>query len=429
MDRLNILYLHTHDLGKYCEPYGHAIPMPNMQRLAEGGVLFRQAFCAAPTCSSSRAALQTGQYPHSCGLPGLVNRGFELEHPGRHIVNTLRPAGYHSALLGIQHVRADSTTIGYDEVANASWGDIHNVAADWLASAPQQPFFASVGFVDTHREFAEPGPDEDERYCLPPAPLPDTPETRHDIAAFKASARQLDEKYGIVLDALDKAGLAENTLVICTTDHGIAFPSMKCNLTRHGMGVALVMRGPGGFTGGKVCDALVSQVDIFPTICDLLGIESPEWLQGRSFMPAVRGEADEVNDHIFCEVTWHAAYEPMRSVRTKRHNYIRRFDGRTRPVLPNCDDGPAKSVWVERGWSDQPVAEEQLYDLIFDPNEVNNLAGDPAMAEVLAEMRGLVDGFMLETDDPLLGGPLAPPPGITYNDPDGPSPNDPLITA
>jgi len=383
MNRPNILYLHTHDLGRYCQPYGHAIPMPNMQRLAEGGVVFRQAFCAAPTCSSSRAALLTGQYPHSCGLPGLVNRGFELEHVDRHIVHTLRAAGYHSALIGLQHIRSDSTTIGYDEVANVGWDNIQDAAAEWFASAPHQPFFVSVGFADTHREFAEPGPAEDERYCLPPAPLP----------------------------------------------HGIAFPSMKCNLNQHGMGVALVMRGLGGFTGGQVCDALISHVDVFPTMCDLLGIKSPEWLQGRSFMPVIRGEADEVNEHIYGEVTWHAACEPMRSVRTKRYNYIRRFDGRTRPVLPNCDDGPAKSVWIDSGWRDLPVAEEQLYDLIFDPNEVNNVAVDRAMEDVLDDMRGRVDGFMHETDDPLLGGPLTPPPGVTYNDPDGSSPNDPLITA
>jgi len=425
----NILYLHVHDLGRYCQPYGHAIPMPNMQRLTEDGILFRHAFCAAPTCSSSRGALLTGQYPHSCGLPGLVNRGFELEHVDHHIIHTLRTAGYHSALIGTQHIRRDSATIGYDEILDVREKGAHNAAAQWFASAPQQPFFVSVGFNDTHRGFAEPGPAEDERYCLPPAPLPDTPETRRDIAAFKASARSLDEKYGVVLDALEQAGLADNTLVICTTDHGIAFPWMKCNLNQHGMGVALVMRGPGGFDGGQVCDALISQVDIFPTLCDLLGIDSPEWLQGRSFMPVIRGETGEVNEHIFGEVTWHAAYEPMRSVRTKRYNYIRRFDGRTRPIVLNCDDGPSKQVWLENGWRERAVAEEQLYDLIFDPNEVNNVAGDPAMADVLDDMRGRVDTFMQETDDPLLKGTVATPPGGAYNDPDGLSPNEPLIQA
>ncbi len=87
-----------------------------------------------------------------------------------------------------------------------------------------------------------------------------------------------------MLDALDANGLSENTLVICTTDHGIAFPRMKGNLTDHGIGVMLIMRGPGGFTGGKVYDALVSHIDLYPTICDLLEIEHPSWLQGTSLL-------------------------------------------------------------------------------------------------------------------------------------------------
>src|SRR6266849_3914765 len=153
-----------------------------------------------------------------------------------------------------------------------------------------QPFFLSVGFFETHREFLKPGSIEDANYSLPPAPLPDTPGTRRDMGAFKASARALDQGIGAVLEALDANGLAENTLVICTTDHGIAFPRMKCNLTDHGIGVSLIMRGPGGFTGGQVYDALISHIDIFPTLCDLLQIDPPAWLQGSSFMPLLRGE-------------------------------------------------------------------------------------------------------------------------------------------
>ena len=429
MDRPNVLYLHTHDLGRYCQPYGYAIATPNMQQLAEDGVLFRQAFAAAPTCSPARAALLTGKYPHSCGMLGLVNRGFSLADAGQHIVHTLRKAGYHSALIGTQHVLPDASEIGYDEVNICRKQDRCGRAAEGLAGAPPQPFFLSVGFNDTHRTFPDPGPADDPRYCRPPAPIPDTPETRRDMAGFMAAARGLDEKYGLVLAALDRASLADNTLVICTTDHGIAFPEMKCNLNCHGLGVTLIMRGPGGLEGGRVCDALVSQVDIFPTLCDLIGIDLPEGLQGRSMMPLIRGEADEINEEIFSEVTYHAAYEPMRAVRTRRFNYIRRFGGRRTPVLPNCDDGASKQLWLDHGWKERPVAQEQLYDLVFDPNEANNLAGDPAMSGVLEDMRGRLARFMRETDDPLLSGPVPAPPGATFNDPDGLSPREPLTEA
>jgi N-sulfoglucosamine sulfohydrolase len=428
MDRPNILYIHSHDTGRYIQPYGHNIPTPNMQKLAEQGVLFRQNFCGGPTCSPSRACLVTGMWPHSSGMIGLAHRGFALNDYTQHIVHTLHRAGYFSALAGVQHVAARPETIGYDEVVPTRNHNVEFVApaaVERLNQGLQQPFFLSVGFAETHREYHEPGPAEDERYTLPPAPLPNTPATRRDMAAYKASARILDEGIGAVLDALAANGLAENTLVICTTDHGIAFPGMKCNLTDHGMGVLLIMRGPGGFTGGQVNDAMVSHVDLFPTICELAGIEAPKWLQGTSIMPLIRGERDQIHDAIYGEVTYHAAYEPKRAVRTLRFKYIRRFGDRTSPVLPNCDDSLSKDVWLGGGWGEQEMEMESLYDLVFDPNETHNLASDPAMADTLAEMRARLDRWMAETDDPLLHGPVPAPSGARVNDPNGLSPREP----
>jgi N-sulfoglucosamine sulfohydrolase len=432
MKRPNILYIHSHDTGRIIQPYGHAVPTPNLQRLAEQGILFRQNFCAAPTCSPSRAALLTGQCAHSSGMLGLAHRGFSLNDYNQHIVHTLRDVGYRSTLIGVQHVAMQHATIGYDQIVMVNSFHAEHVAPaaiEYLGGGPQEPFFLSVGFAETHREFPEPGPQEDPRYCRPPAPLPDTDRTRRDMAAFKASARILDRGIGAVLDALEANGLAEDTLVICTTDHGIAFPGMKCNLTDHGIGVMLIMRGPGGFTGGRVNDAMVSHVDLFPTICDLLEIEPPGWLQGKSMMPLIRGKVEQINDAVFAEVTYHAAYEPQRAVRTRRWKYIRRFDDRQSPVLPNCDDGFSKDVWLEHGWQDRAPASEQLYDLIFDPNEARNLAGELSMAGVLEEMRGRLDRWMRATDDPLLHGRVPAPAGARVNDPDGLSPDEPTRIA
>jgi arylsulfatase A-like enzyme len=428
MNRPNIVYLHSHDTGRYLEPYGHAIPTPRLQQLAEEGVLFRKAFCAAPTCSPSRAALLTGQSAHSSGMLGLAHRGFALHDYGQHLVHTLRGAGYVSALAGVQHLARDPGVIGYDQIVptkNSSAAQVAPAAAEFLRNAPPRPFFLDVGFSETHRKFPPPGPSDDPRYCLPPHPLPDTPETRHDMAAYKTIARLLDAGVGTVLDALEAGGLAGNTLVISTTDHGIAFPGMKCSLTDHGIGVSLIVRGPGGFDGGKVIDALVSHIDLFPTLCELLEIERPSWLQGESLLPLVRGEADEINDAVFAEVTFHAAFEPKRAVRTQRWKYIRHFDDRHRPVLPNCDDSPSKDVWLRHGWRDRPVAAEQLYDLVFDPGEACNLAGDPSLEAVLGEMRDRLDRWMHATNDPLLQDPLPLPAGILVNSVDGISPSEP----
>jgi arylsulfatase A-like enzyme len=364
-------------------------------------------------------------------MTGLTNRGpFALNDYKQHILHTLRTVGYRSTLVGIQHIAQDPSVIGYDEIVltrpRHRADDITSAAVEFLSRQPEQPFFLSVGFTQTHRAFPEPSPAEDLRYSIPPVPMPDAPETRADMAAFKASARILDASMGAVLDALEANGLTENTLVISTTDHGIAFPGMKCNLTDHGIGVMLILRGPGGFSGGKVIDALVSHVDIYPTVCDLLEIDPPDWLQGKSMMPLIRGEVEDINDAVFAEVNYHAAYEPMRAVRTKRWKYIRRYGGRLRPILPNCDDSPSKTLWMEYGWRERTYAEEELYDLIFDPHETCNRAGEPADADSLDGMRARLDEWMQATNGPLLSGPVPAPSGAKLNDPDGTSPRDPL---
>lgn len=427
----NILYIHSHDTGRYVQPYGYPVATPHIQRLAEEGVLFRQAFCAAPTCSPSRAALLTGQSAHSSGMLGLAHRGWKLHDYGQHLLHTLKKAGYHTALAGVQHIAAGPdavAVIGYDQhlpTPNMRARHVAPAAAAFLDAAPPQPFFLSVGFVETHTLPGESLFDSgtgDPRYVRPPAPLPDTPAARQDFADYQNAVRVLDDGIGAVLEALEKNGLAENTLVLCTTDHGLPLPGMKGNLTDHGLGVMLLLRGPGGFRGGRVVEGMVSQIDVFPTLCELLDLEKPAWLQGRSMLPLVRGEADEINDAIFAEVTHHAAYQPQRAARTQRWKYIRQFEPRGRPVLPNVDDSPSKTLWVRHGWRERPVAEEQLYDLIFDPNEVCNVADDPRNADTLQAMRDRLDQWMRDTGDPLLRGSVPVPPGTETKDPDDLSP-------
>ncbi len=435
-NRPHILHLHSHDTGRYVQPYGHAIPTPHLQRFAEQGVLFRQAFCAAPTCSPSRAALLTGQCPHACGMHGLANPPWLYQlHELKHLLpHTLRAAGYETIMGGVQHVTRKSLGLfhaqGFRMLLNQDnlgedVPDLHERAARHIARAkPGQPWFMSIGFDQTHRDnrqgdpatgacFSKPSPYDpdslDARYCLPPPIFPDTPETRRDMASFKEGARRLDERIGHVLAALDRARQADNTLVIVTTDHGIAWPGMKCNLTDHGVGVMLIVRGPGGFNGGRVVDAMVTHMDLFPTITDLLGLAPPPWLQGASLLPLVRGEADALHDAIFLEQGWHETAEPQRAIRTRRYKYIRRFDP-IGPKAANCDEGPTKNLLRPLGWFDRAVGEELLFDLFFDPQETCNRAHDPALAGVRAGLRQQLDEWMQRTDDPLAcGRPIAPP--------------------
>jgi arylsulfatase A-like enzyme len=412
--RPNILYLNSHDTGRYIQPYGHAVPTPTLQKLAEEGVLFRQAYCASPTCSPSRASLLTGQAPHSNGMLGLAHLGFALYDYRQHWLHTFRAAGYETTLIGLQHIASDPQVIGYDRIApvpNFHASQVAPSVADFLSRKPKEPFYLEVGLEETHRDFFQPGETEDTRYTLPPAPLPDTPEIRQDMAAFKASARNLDNGVKVVLEALEANGLADNTLVISTTDHGIAFPRMKCTLYDTGLGISLIMRGPGGFQGGRVIDALVSQVDLFPTLCELLEIERPAWLQGRSLMPLIREETGEVNPAIFGEITYHVAYDAQRAIRTRQWKYIRRLDDRDRPVLVNTDASPSKEYWLKNGWAAKYIPGEQLYNLAFDPNEGNNLANDPRYSQVRDDLHRRLVAWMEATADPLLQGPVPMPPG------------------
>lgn len=415
---MNIVYIHSHDTGRYVEPYGHAIPTPHIQRLAKEGVLFRQAFCANPTCSPSRACLLTGQSAHSCGMGGLVNRGWSLPYPERLLPHFLRENGYETVRTGIQHVVKDPQQGGYERIADGADGDEGAAAraVEFLAEKHARPFFLDVGFVATHRRgdvFDGPPSGEvatDPRYVQPPAPLPNTAATRADMALYIDAARRLDGLMGQVFSALDDHGLAANTLVVCTTDHGIAFPRMKCNMTDHGMGVMLIVRGPGGFSGGQVVDGLVSHIDLFPTICAVAGLDAPAWLEGQSLVPLVDGSAAQIRAAVFAETNYHVCYEPQRAVRTERWKYIRRLHERAEPLLPDCDDSASKNYLLANGWGQRAEAEERLYDVLFDPHESNNLVSDPARAEILAALRTELEDWRRQTGDPLLTEAVFPPP-------------------
>jgi N-sulfoglucosamine sulfohydrolase len=422
---MNVLYIHTHDSGQYLQPYGHNIPTPNLMELAQGGTLFRHAYCGGPTCSPSRAALLTGMAPHSCGMLGLAHRGFKLNDYSQHLVQYLNGEGYETVLCGVQHEAPQAEMIGYQRILRPEkesvkdrWNsDLVNAGkvAEYIREKKEGPFFLSFGMFNTHRVYPEIDEDIKPEYVVPPFPLYDNQKNREDMAAYMTSARIADRCVGMVLDALKESGLEDNTLVIFTTDHGIAFPHMKCNLYDTGIRVALILKYPGNLSKGKAVDALVSHLDVFPTICDILGLTPPEWLQGKSAVPLLDGSAEKIRDEIFSEVTFHAAYQPMRCIRTERYKYIRYFDDYDRIVPANIDDGPAKSFLLENGLLDIPGEKELLFDLYHDPTERNNLVGKHEYQQVYEDLTERLHAWMVKTDDPLLKGKVEKPLGAVVN--------------
>ncbi|MGE9290010.1 MAG: sulfatase family protein [Puniceicoccales bacterium] len=331
---LNVIYLHTHDMGRYNSVYGYAIPTPNIHRFASRSTTFHRAFCAGPTCSPSRAGLLTGQSAHSAGMIGLAHKGFKLADPQQHLGNFLKKHGYTTALFGIQHEfdktdEQDLAKMPYDYTVR-NWhpdGCLQsdhrwtNAAVEYLQRHHEQPFFLSLGLFYPHRPFLPADPEKfPAGYIKPPDPIPDTPETRQDMADYHQSMFEADACLGRVMDTLRAQGLDQNSILIVTTDHGPAFPGMKCNLTDHGIGVSLIMDYPGNPSRGKVANGLVSQIDVFPTLCEILNFPAPEYLQGQSLLPIFEDPDVTIRDAVFAEVTYHAAYEPMRCVRTDRYN-------------------------------------------------------------------------------------------------------------
>jgi arylsulfatase A-like enzyme len=284
-----------------------------------------------------------------------------------------------------------------------------------------------VGFFETHREFFEPSSIRDVLYSRPPENIPDNAQTRRDMASFRASARALDQGIGTVLNALEENELVDDTLVILTTDHGLAFPDAKCTMYDRGIGVMLLLRGPGGCERGRVSDALVSHLDLYPTICDVTGLDPPTWLEGTSLLPLVRGDVADLHEEIFAEVTYHAAYEPQRAIRTNRYKYMRRYhEQHPGRVLAYLDDSLTKDVLLAAGWADVPPPWEALFDVSVDPSEGNNRIDDPALAEVADDLRGRLREWMVRTEDPLIDGPVPPQQGPFANTVDQVSASDPM---
>jgi len=409
---MNIIYVHTHDTGRYISPYGHNIPTPNLLELAKQSTLFRHCYCAGPTCSPSRAALLTGTLPHVNGMLGLAHRGFGLTDYNMHLSHYLKSAGYETVLCGVQHEAPDTGLLGYEKIiTDTTPGTPHGerdvlnarAAAEYIKQAKNKGknFLLSFGMFAVHREFPADTGDIRQDYVAPPHVMYDVKTNREDMAGFHASAKVADDCVGIITDALASSGIEGETAVIFTTDHGIAFPKMKCSLYDTGIGVAFMIKYPGNPTKNTANDFLVSHIDVFPTICELCGIKKPDWLTGKSFYDILQGGTEEINEEIFAEVTYHAAYEPMRCVRTPRYKLIRRYDYHNGPVPSNTDDGKSKRFLMAAGIMGRPIAREMLFDLYLDPLERENLINDGAYLEVYNDLSARLANCMERTNDPL----------------------------
>lgn len=443
--RPNILYLHSHDAGRYIQPYGFPVSTPHLQALASQAVLFRKAFAISPTCGPSRAAMLTGRYPHQNGVIGLPGpQGWLVDDYQTHIVRQLQKHGYETVLAGCQHEadKLDLSPLGYNRILNSE-NPAHPLGGQWYPDTIERaeaflatrshhenkPFFLSVGIAEPHRDNI-PKPDInlhgqgdrfaqtrfydpqklDARFTAPPPWLPDLPEIRRDMASYAYGVNLMDEYMGRVLTALQHSGLEDNTIVIVTSDHGIEFPGGKKTLGDQGTQVMLMLKFPCSMQipSGHVIEPMVTQLDLYPTLSSLLEFQPQHELEGKDLMPLIQGKVNQLHDAIFTEQTYHGQLEPCRAVRTERYKYIRHhFD--TGPQM-RCD-GPTTEYMESFGWFDQSRGTEQLFDLYLDPWECCNLVGDPTLASVRSDLSSRLDAWMNQTGDFFPSGQFPEPPG------------------
>ncbi|AHV96357.1 sulfatase family protein [Paenibacillus sabinae] len=421
MKRKNILLMISHDTGRYLGCYGQSVETPAIDALAEEGVRFSNYFCPAPQCSPSRGSILTGLYPQSHGMIGLSHLGFSIDPEVTTLPMSLSEAGYETALIGFSHEtigeaggdRTSSTyKLGYETVLPVPGDRAADVAErvvsfleDKASGQQERPFFASVGFFETHRDFDEYAPVADPaEKIVPPPYLPDTERVREDFALLHGSVKTLDHGIDRILSRLDALGLAEETLVIYTTDHGIAFPRAKGTLMDAGLETALIMRCPGTLGARQVNGHLLCNIDLMPTLLEFAGAAPPKDIDGFSFYSLLENaDGPSTRDHFFAELTWHDDYHPMRGVRTDRYKYIRNFEDGPAVYLP-LDIHLSPSGHEVREQYYKPNVPEELYDLANDPLEERNLAGDPAYQDILLELRGKVEDWMISGADRLLSG-------------------------
>ena len=414
-DRPNILWIITEDMGPQLGCYGFPqMRTPNLDRLAADGVLFRHAYTTAPVCSATRSAFQTGAYQTTIGAHHHRSHrddNYRLPEGYRLISHRLRDLGYHtmSVRSGIPNFTGSPKTDFNFNVDEPFEGN------DWSKRPKDRPFFAQIHIRESHK-----GPTWEEArkqdYLVDPKKIelppyyPDHPVVRNEFANYLDDVNLADRKLGAVFTALEKEGLASNTLVFFMGDHGRCLLRGKQWLYTAGVHVPLLMRWPGVTKAASVREDIVSSLDMTATTLWAAGGEIPPTVQGRPLLgPLAKPRDYVVTARDRCDMT----LDRIRSVRTTRYNYIRNF----MPERPYTQFNqyiqgsyPTQSVMQKlfaEGKLNAAQAlfmaarkpEEELYDLTRDPHEVDNLAKSPGQAPLMAEMRKRLDGWIRDSKD------------------------------
>ena len=398
----NVLWIYGEDLYPNLACYGTpAVQTPVLDQFASEGTLFRNAFVTCPVCSPSRSAIITGRYQTSFGAHNhRSNRDVPLDEDIRLITDYFRNAGYFTC---------NSSGPPNDKAGKTDFNFLRENPFDgarWSEREADQPFYAQFNITDTHRDFApDPGnPIDPDAVELPPY-YPDHPLVRKDWAMWLESIQVFDRKVGEVLKRLDDEGLTENTIVFIISDHGRAHIRDKQFLYDGGIRVPCIVRWPGHIDAGVVSDSLVSGIDFAPTALSLAGLDVPKVYEGSVF---VGEEAVERNHIISARDRCDGTVDRIRCVRTKTHKYIRnyhperpytQFNGYKKQQYPLWTLAPILKAQGKLNAAQEKFLApcrpyEELYDLTADPDELTDLAGDQASADILEDLSRWLDEWI-----------------------------------
>src|SRR4051812_24058653 len=412
-DLPNILWITCEDIGPHLGCYGDDYSItPNLDALAAKGMRYTNASSNAPVCAPARTTIIAGLYPPSTGaehMRSLVN----LPPQFRMFPQFLRDAGYYAT---------NNSKEDYNlEKPGRVW-DVSSNKAHWKNRLKGQPFFAVFNHVISHESQIRNGIDAADRIHDPakvrlPAYHPDAPEVRRDWAQYYDRITMMDREAGNNLRELEKAGLADSTIVFFFSDHGSGMPRNKRSACNSGLNVPFMVYfppkwrqfAPKDYKPGGTSDRLVSFVDLAPTMLSLAGIKPPEWMQGTAFCG--KFEAAEPTYSYGFRGRMDERYDLVRSVRDKRFMYVRNY-------MPQRIAGqhvaymfgtPTTRVWAKlfregklnpvqsAFWQPRPA--EELYDLKADHDEVKNLAAMPEYEKVITRMRSAHEAWEKQIKD------------------------------
>jgi len=435
----NILLLTVDDMS--CDSVGVfgsklANTTPNMDKLASQSLRFAHAHVTVGNCMPCRNVMLSGLYSHNNKVEGF----YQVKDPGwPHLVDLMKGAGYFTGIRGkVSHsapYQPYAWDADLDTLPDGSKGHIKDPKSYGIsttdgiakAKAAGKPFCLVVNISDPHKPFwskAKGGgkdPYTPSRiFKASEVPIPgflfDDPQVREELALYYSSVRRADDCVGQVLAALKASGEADKTVVMFMSDHGMPLPFAKTQLYHHSTHTPWMVRWPGVTKAGSVDKQhMISAVDFLPTILDITGAPHPKRLDGRSYLPLLKGGTQEGRDHIIKEYNENAgrSRDPMRGVQTKKYLYLFNPWSNGERVFTTATTGTvtyrrmvdlassSKSLSARLDLYKHRVPEE-LYDVEKDPDCLINLINQPKHQNELKELRAKLDAWMVRSKDPML---------------------------